>query len=375
MVQLIPMGVGKGGPMGSHIVNRRSFLAGAAAVAFAPLVQPVAAGENAAVHSFFLVSDTHYLANKDHPSEMDARSAEICGRLVDTLNHLPGTPLPESVGGGTVIAPLGVIHGGDLIDSGDKTGKVSEEMKRTEFSAYEKDYGLSGSDGRLKFPVYEVHGNHDSPRSNGHVIDRLKERNKSRKGLVSLSANALHFSWDMGPLHFINVGITVGLGEGANARRRYNPAESLEFLKADLDRNAANGNRPAIITHHVDIQRYIAMKSEIEGVEWDPEDVTLFGKVLAPHNIAMVFYGHTHQKAIWKWTVENGAFRQALDVFNADNSSHFLDNNQAFLYVEASGKNLIIRECFTRDRWATYDWTPQVVRKEIMLAVTRPTTR
>jgi len=357
--------------MHSQNFNRRSFLAGALAVACTPLARRISAEDAVSNHSFFLVSDTHYLANKETPAQMNASSAEICGRLVDTLNRLPGSPLPEALGGGKVLSPLGVIHGGDLIDSGDKTGKVIEEMQRTEFAAYERDYGLSGGDGRLKYPIYEVHGNHDSPRSNGHAIDRLKDRNKNRKGLTSISENALHFSWNMGPLHFINLGITVGPGEGSTARRRYNPAESLEFLKADLKRNAADGNRPVVVTHHVDTQRYVTMKADVKGVEWDPEDVKLFGEALAPYNIAMVFYGHTHHRTMWKWEVQGEDSRQAIDVFNADNSSHFQDNNQAFLYVEAAGKDLIIRECITRDRWENFDWTPQVWRKELKLSAAK----
>lgn len=238
-------------------------------------------------------------------------------------------------------------------------------MQRTEFKAYEKDYGLTGTDGRLKYPIFEVFGNHDSPRSNGHAIDRLKERNKSRKGLSSLSENALHFSWDMGPLHFINLGITVGTGEGSNARRRYNPAGSLEFLKTDLKQNAANGARPVVVTHHIDTQRYRQFKGEIKGVEWDPEDVKAYGEALAPYNIAMLFYGHTHFRNMWKWDVQNAESQQALDVFNVDNSSHFHDKNQAFLYVVASKTSLTIRECITRNRWETFDWSPQQWTKKL----------
>lgn len=354
--------------MGAHVIHRRAFLASALGTALTPFAR-TAAEDKTSSCSFFVVSDTHYLANKENPAQMNASSAEICGRLIDTLNRLPGNSLPDVLGGGKVIAPLGVIHGGDIIDSGDKAGRVFDEMQRTEFAAYEKDYGLAGGDGKLKYPIYEVYGNHDSPRSNGHAIDRLRDRNKSRKGLTSLSENGLHFSWNMGPLHFINLGITVGSGKGSTPRRRYNPAESLEFLKADLKRNAVEENRPVIVTHHVDTQRYLKMTEEVKGVEWDPEDVKLFGEAMAPYNIAMVFYGHTHRRVMWKWGVQNGDVSKGIDVFNADNSSHFQDDNQAFLYVEISGSSLVIRECITRDRWTTFDWSPQAWRKEMTLAV------
>lgn len=67
-------------------------------------------------------------------------------------------------------------HAGDVIDTGDKTGKVQSEMQRTEMAAFEKTMGLTGADGDLDFPVYEVHGNHDGPGGKGHAIDRIIER-------------------------------------------------------------------------------------------------------------------------------------------------------------------------------------------------------
>jgi len=346
-------------------LTRRRFLAGTTAALCAPLARGIHAEDSAAGPAFFFVSDTHYLASAEKPADMDASSAEVCARLVDVLNRLPGASLPAEIGGGTVRAVQGVIHGGDLIDSGDKNGAKAEAMMRTEIAAYEKDYGLNGTDGKLKYPVFEVHGNHDSPRSSGHAIERLKERNRARKGLTGISDNALHVSWNWGPLHFINVGITVGPGDGVNKRRRYNPSSSFEFLQADLKRNASDGNRPVVITHHVDSLRYLKKTGEVKGVEWDPEDVKQFGALLAPYNIAMVFYGHTHVRNVWKWTVEDAGKSQALDVFNADNSSHFQSNTQAFLYSELTANTLTIRECITRDRWENISWTPQVWRKEL----------
>ena len=57
--------------------------------------------------AFFVVGDTHYLANKETPERMDVRSTEICGRLVDTLNRLPGSAIPDAAGGGVVAQVAG----------------------------------------------------------------------------------------------------------------------------------------------------------------------------------------------------------------------------------------------------------------------------
>ena len=86
--------------------------------------------------SFFLASDTHYLADKENPSAMDETSRDINARLVEWLNKLPGTETPAEAGGGTVGEVQGVIHSGDLIDTGDKNGGVHEAMQKTEWSAF-----------------------------------------------------------------------------------------------------------------------------------------------------------------------------------------------------------------------------------------------
>ncbi|MFY8201756.1 MAG: hypothetical protein ACOVLE_13855, partial [Pirellula staleyi] len=92
----------------------------------------------------------------------------------------------------------GVIHAGDLIDSGDKDSPNHRKMQRTEWSNYAADYGLTGQDGRLKLPLYEVYGNHDSPSGDGHAVKQIVERNKKRPGLVNVADNGLHYSWDWG---------------------------------------------------------------------------------------------------------------------------------------------------------------------------------
>src|SRR5262249_25344349 len=163
------------------------------------------------------------------------------------LNKLPGTPFPEAVGGGTVPAPRGVLHGGDLIDSGDRNGDVYPRMHKTEWDAYAADFGLDGKDGRLKYPVYEVHGNHDSPPGDGLVVGKIIERNKKRPGVTHLSKNGLHCSWDWGPVHFVTLGIVVGADPNVKRKRRYNPLDSLDFLSADLKGKVGDSGRPVVL--------------------------------------------------------------------------------------------------------------------------------
>lgn len=312
--------------------------------------------------AFFVVGDTHYLANKEMPSHMDPRSAEICGRLVDTINRLPGTKIPTEAGGGAVAKASGLIHAGDIIDTGDKNGRVQEAMQKTEWSAYADDYGLTGSDGRLKLPVYEVHGNHDSPHGTGWALEKIIERNKRRPGVVNVSDNGLHYSWDWGPAHFVNLGLIVGTEKTVSRKRRYAALDSLEFLVADLREKVGTSGRPLVITHHVDIARYTGPcdpNAAADSKEWDPCDVHAFYQALQGYNVAGIFYGHTHFRNIFQWDGMSPKATTGLHVFNTDNASHFSGDAQALFYVELRDKQLLVREYQTKDGWQTGFFTPQ----------------
>lgn len=348
-------------------LTRRDFLArtavgtSAAALGVARSLPTALAADTPNV-AFFVVGDTHYLANKESPSRMDERSAEICGRLVETLNRLPGTAIPPEAGGGVVAPAAGLIHAGDIIDTGDKNGRVQETMQRTEWSAYTDDYGLTGTDGRLKMPVYEVYGNHDSPHGTGWALEKIKERNRRRPGIVNVSKNGLHYSWNWGPAHFINLGLIVGTQVQVTRKRRYAALDSLDFLVSDLRDQVGTSGRPLVITHHVDIARYTGPCDPLapaDTKEWDPCDVRGFHEALQGNNVAGIFYGHTHFRNIFRWDGMSAKAASGIPVFNTDNASHFGGDAQAFFYVEMYKQHLLIREYHTTDRWVTGAFTPQ----------------
>ncbi len=346
-------------------ISRRTFLAATAgSIASLPVLARGADAGSAAAEefSFFLVGDTHYLADKQNPQKLTDASARTTARLIDQLNRLSGTDIPQAAGGGTVLAPMGVIHAGDLIDSGDKNGGVYPQMQQTEWAAYAADYGLSGRDGRLRYPVYEVHGNHDGPSGNGLVVQKIIERNKSRPAVANVSANGLHYSWDWGGVHFVNLGIVVGAVKDVPRKRRYNPLDSLEFLVADLARHVGNSKRPVILTHHVDVARYSTPPEpgqSANGREWDPADVHAYHETLAPYKVLAILYGHTHVRNVFKWDGTPARAQAGMQVFNVDNSAHFGSDSQGIFYFHYRGGVLTARELVTRDRWQTVTWTPQ----------------
>jgi predicted phosphodiesterase len=355
--------------MGAFVFNsisRRQFLeaslGGVAAAAVAGFGQNARAAVGEPSVAFFLVGDTHYLADKENPDRLDAASATTNARLIDTLNRLPGTAIPQSAGGGTVAHPNGLVHAGDLIDSGDKNGGVFPAMQQTEWLGFAADYGLDGSDGRLKFPVYEVYGNHDSPRGDGPVIEQIIKRNKTRPGVANVSDNGAHYSWDWGSIHFVNLGIVVGAVPQVARRRRYNPLDSLEFLVADLAGQVGTSGRPIVVAHHVDVARYSAPPkpdAPATSAEWDPADVQGYYKALQGYNVVAILYGHTHARNVYRWDGTPKKSDQGLSVFNVDNSAHFASMRQGILYFHLRGDELIVRELTTADGWQSADWTPQ----------------
>lgn len=310
--------------------------------------------------AFFFVSDTHYLADKDAPGKLDAASATANSRLIDILNKLPGSTLADSVGGGTVAAPLGVIHGGDCIDNGDKSGAAYESMQKTEWAAFTQQYGLSGKDGQLKYPVYEVYGNHDAPGGSGVVIDGIIERNKKRPGVKNISASGLHYSWDWGDVHFVNLGIVVAADPAVTRKRRYGAHDSLAFLREDLARNVGNSGRSVILTHHVDVARYTGPcdpAAPYDQKEWDPCDVKAYHQCIKDYNVRALFYGHTHARRAFTWDGSTTTAKAGLNVFNVDECAHFKSIAHGFFYVEVGPKKLRVCEYATEDNWATAKWT------------------
>jgi cytolysin (calcineurin-like family phosphatase) len=357
----------------SNMVSRRGFLAGSAGVASAFLLRDLIADTPAAKTdlSFWHVSDTHFYADETNIERIDAQSLAVNDRVIELLNTLPGSELPASVGGGVLPKPIGVIHTGDTIDSGDKQNGDYPKMQRTEWAAYVERYGLTGSDGRLKYPVYELHGNHDSPHGGGLVLEQITERNKRRPAVGNVSKNGLHYSWDWGPVHFLSLGIVVGGSKETARQRRYNPLESYDFLTSDLAEKVGKSGRPVVICHHVDIVRYTGAcdpNAPYENKnEWDPCDVHAFYNAIKEYNVLAVLYGHTHARKVYKWDGRSATAKAGIDVFNVDDASHYRGGAHGIFHFQITDTKMIVREYTTKDHWKTATWAPALT-KPIALA-------
>jgi hypothetical protein len=190
-------------------------------------VPPVRAEDRPAEDlTFFVVSDTHY--------GLSPRGDETLPLLVEKMNRLPGTEYPQKIGGGKVVVPRGVLHIGDVTNDG----------KEKPWKMFVRDYGLTGTEGKLNFPVYETFGNHDGgPKS--LVRTAIKERNCGRAGLTEVSENGRHYSWDWNNIHIVSLDISPG-----TTKRPYDPEHSSEFAAKDLAKHVGRSGRPVILLHH-----------------------------------------------------------------------------------------------------------------------------
>ena len=340
---------------------RRQFLRSITLSAVAAALPRGLAASHSQCASFFLVADTHYRADESDFSRMDDTSAAYNRRLIEWLNKLPGTEIPAAAGGGIVTAPHGVIHAGDLVDNADKSGEKLK-MADTEMAAFTGDWGLNGGDALLRWPVREVHGNHDGPRGETVVTDTIKERNKRRAGLANVSENGLHYSWDWAGVHFVALGIVVGDAPEVTRQRRYAPHGSLPFLVRDLEDNVGKSGRPVVLVHHVDVARYSAPVADniVVRNEWDYGDVHAYHAALKPYRVAASLCGHTHARNLFRWDGTNDTRAAKGSPFlNTDNGAHFNSPTQAFLLIEVAPDSVRVREFATKDGWQSGAWTPQ----------------
>ena len=266
--------------------------------------------------TFFVGSDCHYGRENN---------AAINRRVIDEMNALPGTPLPASVGGGFVRTPRGVVLNGDLLDEG-----FTKETAPANWAEFCRDYGLTGNDGRLCFPVYEGFGNHDGGPTKSFVRAGIKERNPKRTGLKSISENGLHYSWDWDHLHLANLNLFGGSGpadvKGVNGPE-HDPEQSLEFLTYDLAQNVGKSGRPVIAFQHF---AWLGGMSDW----WHPEAKERFHEVIQPYNIACLINGHSHGADFVPW-------HDLLTVHDGSTARGEADTGD-FLVVRVTEKEVII---------------------------------
>lgn len=235
-----------------------------------------ATGQPARDLTFFVVSDTHY--------GLSPEGDRTVPLLVDKMNALPGTPYPAALGG-RVGTPRGVLHAGDVTNGG----------KREEWERFVADYGLTGKEGRLKWPVYEGYGNHDGGPGKP-VRDGIRARNRTRPGLTTVSANGLHYGWIWDGVLFLNLGVAPG-----STTNPYDPEFSMEFLAETLGRQAKPG-QPLFLMHHFGFDKPYSLGW------WTEDRRTRYHELIADRHVIGIVHGHAHLPYVYRW--------RGIDVFH-----------------------------------------------------------
>jgi cytolysin (calcineurin-like family phosphatase) len=233
--------------------------------------------------TFIVTSDSHYVSAKNL-ERIDRNKVTI-----ERMNAITSVNWPEKLGGGVIDKPRGVLALGDLIDDGDM-----RDQTKIQWRHFVDQFGLNGTDGVLKYPVFEGWGNHDGPpvgkeKHGFSVQQRIIERNKLRKdaGRISnLADNGLHYSWDWGNVHFVQTNLYPADKQHDKIRYSmiwHDPQAALTFLRKDLEANVGRSGRPVIVMSHCGY----------DTDWWHADDWAEFYKTIKPYNVIAYFFGHT----------------------------------------------------------------------------------
>jgi cytolysin (calcineurin-like family phosphatase) len=257
------------------------------------LLAPPAWGDPPKVRdvTFLVTSDCHYVEQDRKNNRNSSNRATI-----DEMNRVSEAKWPEALGGKEIAKPRGVIVLGDCIDDGDRVIK-GKNISTEQYAAFVTDFGLDGTDGRLKFPVFEGWGNHDGPpvgkEKNGFSFQaHLKERNQARlrdKRISNVSENGLHYSWDWDDVHFVHLNIYPADRQRDGVRYSaewHNPQDCLAFLKKDLADKVGTSGRPVVLMSHCGF----------DTDWWFPPDWKAVYEAAKAYNVVLYIYGHSGTK-------------------------------------------------------------------------------
>jgi hypothetical protein len=261
-----------------------------------------------------IASDTHYGAQQNPVQDCALLSRQV----VDNMNTLPGQPWPASLSAGAVGLPQAALVLGDLTESG----------VASQWTDFTNDWGMNG-ERRLSYPVYEGYGNHDLYRGN-LVRDSVRRRNLLRPGIVNVSSNGFHYSWDCDFLHIVCLNLFPGNELDVFG---LDPAGSLQFLADDLATLVGNTRRPVVICHHYGF--------DSTGASWwSNQQRTNYFEAIRNYNVVAIFAGHSHTVSRVVW---NG-----IDTFTDGTAGKWAGN---YLAVRVTGTNLAVVERTLSNTW------------------------
>jgi len=253
------------------------------------LLLALAAALGARDVTFVSTSDSHY-RQVDHPL---GNHNHLTRATLEAVNDIQKLAWPASLGGDPIARPRAVLALGDLIDDGDSR-RGYRNLTAEQFALYAADYGVTGREGLLRFPVIETWGNHDGPpvgreKHGFSVQGEIIRRNRTRKEagiLAQLSDNGLHASWDWDDVHFVLLGIYPA--DRQHPAVKYNaqwhdPQGALSFLRQDLALRVGSSRRPVVLLRHCGY----------DTDWWHKDDWAAVHEACKDHNVILHIYGHT----------------------------------------------------------------------------------
>jgi len=256
--------------------------------------------------TFLATADTHFGhrapldGNDPVPSSVDDAQGIEKDQLaaIEAMNGIAGTALPKSLGG-EVGTPRGLLIAGDLTEYGTPSN----------WARFEAFFGRDGTDGLLRYPVFETIGNHDK-----YFGWFVKRRVAERHGGV-------RYSWDWQDLHL------VCLGEAPDD-------DDLAWLRQDL---AAQGKDVGVVLYfHFPLAGPFTNNWFGKGDYRDK-----LRRVIDDYRVLAIFHGHYHAAGAYRW--------QGHDVYNLGSPKH---GWPSFVVVQVTDERFTVASWnVQRDRW------------------------
>jgi len=354
---------------------------------------------NARDITFVAMGDTHAVDPSPGCSTHGALYRNEIAR--DAINSVPTQVWPGGASfyreGKPYDHVRGLIITGDLTEGGSES-KPAGVQPCNEFKYYRDAYGRCGNEGRLTFPVYDVYGNHDFPRSAGAgevtyhpVINRLDAITAAdRPGTSNYKyddpkGGTGHYAWRWDDIWFVNLNVKPGwMNEplpGPAGTRIVDPHGSKRFLKKFLLTRTNSSRRQIVILSHYNMGSGRIDREEKRRIckvlyqAQHAKGAFTGQKLSRTHPVVAFIHGHNHAAPKHKnWTCPSPYNSITLPHFSAGTPNYSSQNNNGnvqFTIFRIGGNNVEAVGVRARTIDPTGSWT-YAYKKRLEIMNRRP---
>lgn len=212
--------------------------------------------------TFLVTADTHVGFWEKIPIPGKPKGvplSEVHEIAIQAMHGIDGKPLPRGLSG-AFGAPRGLLVAGDLTEMG----------QPHEWGQFTAIFGLTGKEGKLRFPVYEGAGNHDVGYGT-FVEEQIAKRHGARR-----------YSWDWDDVHLVCLGVAPN-------------DEDLAWLRGDL---AQAGAEVGVVLYF-----HYPLEGPYSRGNWfgDGDAKEKLDEILRPYRVLGIFNGHFHASGQYRW--------------------------------------------------------------------------